>query len=68
MTEPETITTTEHWPNGHIREITRRINISGARHGRQQSWYEGGQPQYDGTYERGKPHGRQLKLSGRRWF
>ena len=39
MTEQEAITTTSHWPNDRIHEITRSFNISGARHGRQQGWY-----------------------------
>ena len=46
----------EHWPNGRIREIARRVN--GEQHGRQQRWYEDGQPEYDLTYEHGKEHGR----------
>ena len=54
--QQEATTMTEHWPNGRVREIRRGVN--GKRHGRQQVWYEGGQPRYDHSYEHGVEHGR----------
>ena len=57
MTEQAPQETIMHWSNGRTRKITRRVN--GKEHGRQQGWYENGQPGYDDNYECGKYHGRQ---------
>ena len=45
------------WPSGHVREITGKVDNK--LHGRQQTWYEDGQPRQDYNYERGRQHGRQ---------